>query len=128
METTQQQSIYNQSGAKDRSVDMLSRAVARLVNRCDCMNLEMRLKFLARFLDNLVDGAAEKAVHKNAAQGFSLDSVMRRSQENPDEALTQSVALLTHSLRNEQGLDDNTLRQFYESLFAQLVPSQQAAA
>ena len=128
MELTQQQSIYNQSGAKDRSVDMLSRAVARLVNRCDCMNLEMRLKFLARFLDNLVDGAAEKAVSKNATRGFSLDSVMRRSQDNPDEALTQSVALLTHSLRNEQGLDDKTLRQFYENLFVLLVPSQQAAA
>lgn len=127
MHTVQQQSIYNQSGARDRSVDMLSRAVARLVNRCQCMDGEMRLRFLARFLDNLVDGDAEKSVKRDAAEGFSLDTVMRGAEDNPDQALTRAVGLLTGSLRNEQGLDNKSLYQFYDSLFEQLVPAGQPA-
>lgn len=109
---------YNQLGARERSVHMLATAVARLVNRCECMNTEMRLRFMARLLDHLTDEQAQIPQPKN----FSLQAAITENPEQPEVALDRAAALLTHNLRRDQGLSEQWLNHFYDELFVMLLP------
>jgi len=115
---------YNQPGARERSVQMLATAVARLVNRCECMDTEMRLRFMARLLDHLTDDHAELPQPQN----FSLQSVITENPEQPELALDSAAVLLTHNLRRDQGLSERWLNRFYDELFAMLLPREDAVA
>jgi DNA-binding phage protein len=111
---------YNQSGARERGVEMLATAVARLVGRCSCMSVEMRLRFMARLLDNFVD--ADSLPEDNRAESFSLEAVMQSAERNPEEAVSRAAQLLTRSLTQEQGLNREGLYRFYDVLFERLIP------
>lgn len=113
---------YNQSGARERSVSMLAGAVARLVNRCSCMDAEMRLRFMARLLDNLVDD--EKTFERSAP--FSLQAVITENADQPEKAVGLAAELLTRNLRHDQGLSGPWLYRFYDALFDLLLPGQRA--
>lgn len=113
---------YNQSGARERGVEMLATAVARLVNRCSCMSAEMRLRFMARLLDSVADTEWQAGEHKPV--NFSLEAVMQQADENPEQAVNRAAVLLTRSLRQEQGLTREGLYRFYDALFALLIPKE----
>ena len=114
---------YNQSGARERGVHMLASAVARLVNRCTCMDAEMRVRFMARLLENLADDDASKTPPAN----FSLQAVITANPDDQEKAVGTAAALLVHNLRSDQGLNDQYLYRFYDELFAMLIPSQMHA-
>ena len=120
MDMVKKTSDYNQSGARERSVHMLASAVARLVNRCSCMDTEMRLRFMARLLENF----AETDEKKLAVQpvNFSLEAMIKANPDDPEKALGNAAAMLTQSLRRDQGLGDQWLYRFYDALFLQLIP------
>ncbi len=111
---------YNQPGAQERGVEMLATAVARLVGRCSCMSVEMRLRFMARLLDNFVD--ADSLPEPDRAASFSLEAVMQSAERDPEEAVTRAAQLLTRSLTKEQGLNRDGLYRFYDALFERLIP------
>jgi hypothetical protein len=111
---------YNKSGSRERGVEMLATAVARLVNRCSCMNADMRVRFMARLLDNMSDTDAEQNSMQPA--NFSLEAVMRSANDDPNKALNEAAELLTHSLRREQGLNREGLYRFYDALFEMMIP------
>ncbi len=111
---------YNQAGARERGVEMLATAVARLVGRCSCMSAEMRLRFMARLLDNFVD--ADSLPELDKAVSFSLEAVMESAERNPEEAVSRAAQLLTRSLTKEQGLNHEGLYRFYDALFERLIP------
>ncbi len=111
---------YNQPGARERGVEMLANAVARLVGRCSCMSAEMRLRFMARLLDNFVD--ADSLPTNETAVNFSLEAVMESAERDPEEAVTRAAQLLTRSLTREQGLNREGLYRFYDALFERLIP------
>jgi hypothetical protein len=111
---------YNQSGSRERGVEMLATAVARLVNRCSCMSADMRVRFMARLLDNMVDSEAEQV--SDQPTNFSLEAVMGSAQDDPDKAVNEAATLLTRSLRREQGFNSDSLYRFYDALFELLIP------
>ncbi len=111
---------YNKSGSRERGVEMLATAVARLVNRCSCMNADMRVRFMARLLDNMSDTDAEQNSMQPA--NFSLEAVMRSANEDPNKAVNEAAELLTRSLRREQGLNREGLYRFYDALFEMMIP------
>jgi hypothetical protein len=111
---------YNKSGSRERGVEMLATAVARLVNRCSCMNADMRVRFMARLLDNMSDTDAEQNSMQPA--NFSLEAVMRSANDDPNKAVNEAAELLTHSLRREQGLNREGLYRFYDALFEMMIP------
>lgn len=113
---------YNQPGARERGVEMLATAVARLVGRCSCMSAEMRLRFMARLLDNFVD--ADSLPEYDMLASFSLEAVMESAERNPEEAMTKAAQLLTRSLTKEQGLNREGLYRFYDALFERLIPKE----
>ncbi len=111
---------YNKSGSRERGVEMLATAVARLVNRCSCMNADMRVRFMARLLDNMSDTDAEQNSMQPA--NFSLEAVMRSANDDPNKAVNEAAELLTRSLRREQGLNREGLYRFYDALFEMMIP------
>ena len=113
---------YNQSGARERSVSMLAGAVARLVNRCSCMDAEMRLRFMARLLENLADD--EQALESSAP--FSLQAVIVENADEPEKAVSLAAELLARNLRHDQGFSGPWLYRFYDALFDLLLPGQRA--
>ena len=120
MEAMKKTISYNQSGSRERCVNMLATAVARLVNRCSCMSPEMRLRFMARLLDNFAEsGPASK---ERQRVHFSLEAVMNSAADDPDAAVNEAATLLTRSLRQEQGLGRESLYRFYDALFELLIP------
>ena len=120
MATVEAVSNYNQAGSRERSVKMLASAVSRLVNRCECMDGEMRLRFLARLLENLVDSEDIK----QTSSSFSLQAVITAHPDQPERAVSEAAALLANHLRTEQGLDDQWAIRFYDTLFGMLMPGQ----
>ena len=122
MDRVEKTSDYNQAGARERSVNMLATAVARLVNRCSCMNIEMRLRFLARLLENFAETDERKLTAEPV--NFSLEAVINANPEQPEKAVSTAAAMLTQSLRRDQGLGDEWLYRFYDALFEQLLPGQ----
>ena len=111
---------YNKSGSRERGVEMLATAVARLVNRCSCMNADMRVRFMARLLDNMSDTDAEQ--NSMQSDNFSLEAVMRSANDDPNKAVNEAAELLTRSLRREQGLNREGLYRFYDALFEMMIP------
>lgn len=120
MDTVKKSISYNQSGSRERCVEMLATAVARLVNRCSCMSPEMRVRFMARLLDNLAEPAPMD--DEKLPTHFSLEAVMKSAPENPETAVSEAATLLTRSLRREQGLNRESLFRFYDALFELLIP------
>lgn len=120
MDTVKKTISYNQSGSRERCVEMLATAVARLVNRCSCMSLDMRLRFMARLLDRLAETPAAEE-QDGQAVNFSLEAVMKSAQDDPDAAVDRATELLTRSLRREQGLNREGLFRFYDALFELLI-------
>jgi hypothetical protein len=118
MDTMKKAVDYNQPGARERSVEMLATAVARLVNRCECMDTEMRVRFMARLLDHLTDDEAKLPQPAN----FSLQAAITEHPDKPELALDKAAVLLTCNLRRDQGLSDKWLNRFYDELFAMLLP------
>lgn len=120
MDTVKKTISYNQSGSRERCVEMLATAVARLVGRCSCMGPEMRVRFMARLLDN-VAGVSPAEAEKQPVN-FSLEAVMKSAEDNPDAAVNEAASLLTRSLCREQGLNREGLYRFYDELFERLIP------
>lgn len=120
MESVEKTTDYNQSGARERSVNMLAGAVARLVDRCSCMDTELRLRFMARLLENFADDERASAAQP---ENFSLEAVIRANPDQPEKAIATAAAMLTNSLRRDQGLSDQWLYRFYDALFDQLIPA-----
>ncbi len=113
---------YNQSGSRERCVEMLATAVARLIDRCSCMSPELRLRFMARLLDNF---AEPTQLENDGMPGhFSLVAVMNSANDDPDAAVNEAATLLTRSLRREQGLSRESLFRFYDALFELLIPQE----
>lgn len=110
----------NKSGSRERGVAMLATAVARLVNRCSCMDASMRVRFMARLLDKISDTDTEQNSMQPA--NFSLEAVMRSAQDDPNKAVNEAAELLTRSLRGEQGFNSEGLYRFYDALFEMLIP------
>lgn len=111
---------YNQSGSRERCVQMLATAVARLINRCSCMSPEMRLRFMAKLLDNFAEPTPVRQERERVH--FSLEAVMKSAADDPDAAVNEAAHLLTRSLRQEQGLGSESLYRFYDALFELLIP------
>ena len=111
---------YNKSGSRERGVEMLATAVARLVNRCSCMNADMRVRFMARLLDNMSD--PDVGQYNVQPANFSLKAVIRSANDDPRRAVNEAAELLTRSLRREQGLNREGLYRFYDALFEMLIP------
>ena len=120
MSNVKQSISYNQSGSRERGVQMLATAVARLINRCSCMSPEMRLRFMARLLDNCAEPTPVETDRQPAH--FSLVAVMNSANDDPDAAVNQAATLLTRSLRREQGFSRDGLFRFYDALFELLIP------
>lgn len=120
MDTVKKTISYNQSGSRERCVQMLATAVARLINRCSCMSPEMRLRFMAKLLDNFAEPAT--AGDERQRVHFSLEAVMKSAADDPDKAVNEAASLLTRSLRQEQGLGHDSLYRFYDALFELLIP------
>jgi hypothetical protein len=121
MDIVRKATDYKQSGSRERSVHMLAGAVARLVDRCSCMDTEMRLRFMARLLENFADNDERAWVAES--ENFSLEAVIRANPDKPEKAVATAAAMLTNSLRRDQGLSDLWLYRFYDELFEQLIPA-----
>jgi hypothetical protein len=104
---------------------LLAKTLASAINDEEWITDELKFKFCAMFVDNLMDGEIERSVDKKILEkikGQTFQEGLRLMRKRPETGLRYMLAIVMEELRHHQGFGEEEHKAFYEELLANFFP------